>query len=148
MSFFLNRWRSVCMYLEKQKSLKSRIDWPIYLYFSQIFSLISNNPFYKDLKKFPSNWILITYSLHFSGTHPSVTDGIVPALGCVVESSEDCCGTQLNLAIKNCSANFMVYHLVPPNTCSIGYCAGHRLPCPEGLTSPSGFTPCECKICI
>ena len=84
----------------------------------------------------------------FSGTHPSVSDGIVPALGCVVESSEDCCGTQLNLAIKNCSANFIVYHLVPPNTCSIGYCAGHRLPCPEGLTSPSGFTPCECKeIC-
>ena len=68
-------------------------------------------------------------------------------MGCVVESSEDCCGTQLELSIKNCS-NFMVYHLVPPSVCSVGYCAGHRLPCPEGLTSPSGFTPCECKFKI
>ena len=79
-----------------------------------------------------------------SGTHPTVTDGIVPAVGCVVESSDECCGAQLNMAIKNCSI-YVVYHLTPPPTCSVGYCAGHRLPCPEGLTSPSGFTPCECK---
>ena len=87
----------------------------------------------------------LMYSLFFSGTHPNVGDGIVSAVGCVVESSEDCCGTQLNLAVKNCSADIVVYHLVPPKICNIGYCAGHRLPCPEGLTSPSGFTPCECK---
>ena len=67
------------------------------------------------------------------------------ATGCVVESSEECCGMKLDLAIKNCT-DFTVYRLVPPPICSIGYCAGHRLPCPEGLTSADGFTPCECKL--
>ena len=94
-------------------------------------------------KKHPSNNLISV--LIISGTHPNVGEGIVSATGCVVESSEDCCGTQLELAIKNCS-NFMVYHLIPPTSCSVGYCAGHRLRCPEGLTSPSGFTPCECKL--
>ena len=104
----------------------------------------NSNSEIKNLSK-PSFEIFKDFDfLLFLGTHPNVNEGIVSATGCVVESSEECCGMKLDLAIKNCT-DFTVYRLIPPPVCSIGYCAGHRLPCPEGLTSADGFTPCECK---
>ena len=30
----------------------------------------------------------------------------------------------------------------------MGYCAGEGLPCPDGLTSRNGYTPCNCKFLI
>ena len=30
----------------------------------------------------------------------------------------------------------------------MGYCAGEGLPCPDGLTSKNGYTPCNCKCLI
>ena len=78
----------------------------------------------------------------FAGKVPSVRDGIVAATGCINQGRE-CCIAELPLQVKNCSS-FVVYDLVPTPKCNMGYCAGDGLPCPEGMTSSTGFTPCTC----
>lgn len=73
-----------------------------------------------------------------------MAEGIVSATGCINRDRE-CCISELPLQVKNCSAGFIVYHLEPTPTCSIGYCMGEGVPCPEGLASVNGYTPCDCE---
>ena len=76
-----------------------------------------------------------------------MAEGAVEVVGCVNRDLE-CCVAEIDLAVKNCSAGFVVYRLEPTPGCDMGYCAGQGLPCPKGLASDTGFTPCECKLHI
>eukprot|EP00094_Tigriopus_californicus_P010881 TCALIF_10496-PA protein Name:"Similar to Cyp2j6 Cytochrome P450 2J6 (Mus musculus)" AED:0.07 eAED:0.07 QI:0/0.78/0.7/0.9/1/1/20/349/2332 len=72
---------------------------------------------------------------------PSEEEGTVEATGCINRDRE-CCINELPMQVRNCS-KFIVYHLEPTPTCSMGYCIGEGVPCPEGLTSENGYTPCN-----
>lgn len=75
------------------------------------------------------------------GDIPSEEEGIVEASGCINRDRE-CCIEELPMQVRNCS-KFIVYHLEPTPTCSMGYCIGEGVPCPEGLASENGYTPCN-----
>ncbi|XP_059099319.1 uncharacterized protein LOC131893336 [Tigriopus californicus] len=75
------------------------------------------------------------------GDIPSEEEGTVEATGCINRDRE-CCINELPMQVRNCS-KFIVYHLEPTPTCSMGYCIGEGVPCPEGLTSENGYTPCN-----
>jgi hypothetical protein len=70
-------------------------------------------------------------------------EGIINSQGCV-HVDDDCCGHTMPILLKNCS-DFVVYFLQPTPACDMAYCAGHMVPCPLGLESDTGFTPCQCK---
>jgi len=72
-----------------------------------------------------------------------MSEGIVNSQGCV-HVDDDCCGHTMPILLKNCSA-FVVYFLQPTPACDMAYCAGHMVPCPLGLESDTGFTPCQCE---
>ena len=90
----------------------------------------------------------------FLGEIPDAASGIVPATGCI-NNGRECCIAELPIKVRNCSREtqgsdsnsdgIVVYHLGPTPECNMGYCAGEGLPCPDGLTSENGFTPCSCK---
>jgi hypothetical protein len=61
-----------------------------------------------------------------------------------VHVDDDCCGHTMPILLKNCS-EFVVYFLQPTPACDMAYCAGHMVPCPLGLESDTGFTPCQCE---
>ena len=69
--------------------------------------------------------------------------GSVDATGCITRDRE-CCVAELPLRVRNCSS-FVVYRLEPTPGCNMGYCVGDGVPCPKGLNSESGYTPCECE---
>ena len=88
-----------------------------------------------------------------SGEVPAASDGIVSATGCI-NNGRECCVSELPIQVRNCSSSqgvdsrgdgIVVYHLGPTPECNMGYCAGEGLPCPNGLTSKNGYTPCNCK---
>ena len=81
-----------------------------------------------------------------TGEVPSVSAGSVDATGCITRDRE-CCVAELPLRVRNCSS-FVVYRLEPTPGCNMGYCVGDGVPCPKGLNSESGYTPCECKPLI
>ena len=92
---------------------------------------------------------------HFfiSGEVPAASDGIVSATGCI-NNGRECCVSELPIQVRNCSSShgvdsrgdgIVVYHLGPTPECNMGYCAGEGLPCPNGLSSKNGYTPCNCK---
>ncbi len=87
----------------------------------------------------------LQYPTYFPGSIPSVSDGITSVTGCINRDRE-CCIGELDLKVKNCTAGFVVYHLIPTPSCNMGYCAGQGVPCPKGLASKSGYTPCDCKF--
>ena len=72
--------------------------------------------------------------------------GSVDATGCITRDRE-CCVAELPLRVRNCSS-FVVYRLEPTPGCNMGYCVGDGVPCPTGLNSESGYTPCECESLI
>ncbi|XP_019616250.1 PREDICTED: uromodulin-like [Branchiostoma belcheri] len=75
-----------------------------------------------------------------NGGHPAVQDGEVNRTVCV-RQSDDCCGLQVDIRVRNCSG-FYVYYLTSPPGCDMAYCAGTETPCPAGTTSSnSNFTP-------
>ena len=37
------------------------------------------------------------------------------------------------------------FRLVPTPACNMGYCVGEGVPCPKGLASTNGYTPCDCE---
>ena len=78
-----------------------------------------------------------------TGEVPSVSAGSVDATGCITRDRE-CCVAELPLRVRNCSS-FVVYRLEPTPGCNMGYCVGDGVPCPKGLNSESGYTPCECE---
>ena len=87
------------------------------------------------------------------GKIPDSSDGIVSATGCINHGRE-CCVAELPIKVRNCTQSLgvdgngdgiLVYHLGPTPECNMGYCAGEGLPCPDGLGSSNGFTPCKCK---
>ncbi|XP_076071801.1 uncharacterized protein LOC143043313 [Mytilus galloprovincialis] len=76
------------------------------------------------------------------GSYPS--DGkIVNATACA-SSYNGCCNISYNIQVKNCST-FYIYNLTPTFGCSQAYCFGSEIPCPNGETSETGYTP-GCKI--
>ena len=75
---------------------------------------------------------------------PSVHQGIVATTACINQDRE-CCVAELSIAVRNCSS-FVVYKLKPTPGCNMGYCVGEGVPCPSGLASSNGFTPCDCKF--
>ena len=75
---------------------------------------------------------------------PSVHQGIVASTACINQDRE-CCVAELDIAVRNCSS-FVVYKLKPTPGCNMGYCVGEWVPCPSGLASSNGFTPCDCKF--
>jgi hypothetical protein len=74
---------------------------------------------------------------------PTVEEGAVPTTACINQDRE-CCVGELDIAVRNCSA-WVAYRLVPTPACNMGYCVGEGVPCPEGLASANGYTPCDCK---
>ena len=72
--------------------------------------------------------------------------GSVDATGCIT-CDRECCVAELPLRVRNCSS-FVVYRLEPTPGCNMGYCVGDGVPCPTGLNSVSGYTPCECEYLI
>ncbi|CAG7830632.1 unnamed protein product [Allacma fusca] len=78
------------------------------------------------------------------GTIPSTEEGIVKATGCVSVQGK-CCTTQIQMLVRNCS-DFIVYHLQPTPACPSAYCVGYEVPCPAGLSSESGYTPCHFPV--
>ena len=72
--------------------------------------------------------------------------GSVDATGCITRDRE-CCIAELPIRVRNCT-NFVVYRLEPTPGCNMGYCVGDGVPCPVGLTSESGYTPCDCELTI
>jgi hypothetical protein len=87
---------------------------------------------------------LLKHFFFLSGEIPSVSEGTVSATGCITRDRE-CCISELPIKVRNCSA-FVLYHLDPTPGCNMGYCVGEGVPCPAGLTSESGYTPCDCKF--
>lgn len=79
----------------------------------------------------------------FAGTVPSVAQGIVSSTACINQDRE-CCVGELDIAVRNCS-QFVVYKLRPTPACNMGYCVGEGVPCPSGLASANGYTPCDCE---
>ena len=75
---------------------------------------------------------------------PSVHQGIVTTTACINQDRE-CCVAELDIAVRNCSS-FVVYKLKPTPGCNMGYCVGEGVPCPSGLASSNGYTPCDCKF--
>ena len=80
---------------------------------------------------------------NFAGTVPSVDQGIVATTACINQDRE-CCIGELDIAVRNCST-FVAYRLMATPGCNMGYCVGEGVPCPEGLASSNGYTPCDCK---
>jgi len=78
------------------------------------------------------------------GTVPSVAQGIVATTACINQDRE-CCIGELDIAVRNCSA-FVAYRLMPTPGCNMGYCVGEGVPCPEGLASSNGYTPCDFTV--
>ena len=78
-----------------------------------------------------------------TGKIPSVGQGVVATTACINQDRE-CCVGELDIAVRNCSA-WVAYRLVPTPACNMGYCVGEGVPCPEGLASTNGYTPCDCK---
>ncbi|XP_078683796.1 von Willebrand factor D and EGF domain-containing protein-like isoform X2 [Branchiostoma floridae x Branchiostoma belcheri] len=87
--------------------------------------------------------------LESCGTRSPVwMDGTVPAVnqtqtvsGCINDGG--CCDNMVSLKVKNCG-DFLVYKLSPLQFAlnPSAYCAGDRVPCPEGQGSPNGgFSP-------
>ncbi|CAC5414798.1 unnamed protein product [Mytilus coruscus] len=56
-------------------------------------------------------------------------------------SDENCKSKKLPIKIKNCGGQYYVYYLKPVQGCLTAYCFGTELPCPEGQSSETGFTP-------
>ena len=100
-----------------------------------------------------------------AGTVPSVREGIVSSVACINQDRE-CCVGELDIAVRNCTvlhctvlyctvlycivqvrncSSFVVYRLAPTPACNMGYCVGEGVPCPAGLASTNGYTPCDCK---
>ena len=80
------------------------------------------------------------------GSVPSVQEGVVSVTGCINQDRE-CCIAELPLLVRNCST-WVAYHLQPTPGCNMGYCVGEGVPCPTGLASVNGYTPCDCKLYI
>jgi len=78
------------------------------------------------------------------GTVPSVHQGIVATTACINQDRE-CCIGELDIAVRNCSS-FVAYRLKPTPGCNMGYCVGEGVPCPEGLASSNGYTPCDFTV--
>jgi len=78
------------------------------------------------------------------GTVPSVHQGIVATTACINQDRE-CCIGELDIAVRNCSS-FVTYRLAPTPGCNMGYCVGEGVPCPEGLASSNGYTPCDFTV--
>ena len=75
---------------------------------------------------------------------PSVHEGVVRTTACINQDRE-CCVGELDISVRNCSS-FVVYKLKPTPGCNMGYCVGEGVPCPSGLASSNGYTPCDCKL--
>ena len=84
-----------------------------------------------------------TTLLCLAGEVPPVSAGSIDATGCITRDRE-CCIAELPIRVRNCS-DFVVYRLEPTPGCNMGYCVGDGVPCPTGLNSESGYTPCECE---
>ncbi len=86
----------------------------------------------------------------FPGKIPSAEEGTTRATGCLNRDRE-CCVLELPILVRNCSSEllpgepFVVYRLEPPPRCDMGYCAGDGVPCPRGMASVDGYSPCECE---
>jgi len=78
------------------------------------------------------------------GTVPPVSEGIVETTACINQDRE-CCVGELSLAVRNCSS-MVLYRLQPTPSCSMGYCVGEGVPCPSGLASSNGYTPCDFTV--
>lgn len=78
------------------------------------------------------------------GTVPPVSAGIVETTACINQDRE-CCVGELSLAVRNCSS-MVLYRLQPTPSCSMGYCVGEGVPCPSGLASTNGYTPCDFTV--
>lgn len=78
------------------------------------------------------------------GTVPSVHQGIMATTACINQDRE-CCIGELDIAVRNCSS-FVAYRLMPTPGCNMGYCVGEGVPCPEGLASSNGYTPCDFTV--
>ncbi|XP_052077034.1 oncoprotein-induced transcript 3 protein-like [Mytilus californianus] len=76
-----------------------------------------------------------------------VTGSLYPDNGSIVNRTTcganyygDCCEKTIDIRIKDCGC-YYVYYLKPTTGCYSAYCFGNQLPCPDGLTSSTGFTP-------
>lgn len=78
------------------------------------------------------------------GSIPTVRQGVVATTACINQDRE-CCVGELDIAVRNCS-DFVTYRLVPTPACNMGYCVGEGVPCPEGLASTNGYTPCDFTV--
>ena len=83
------------------------------------------------------------FSIPSAGEIPTISEGTVSATGCITRDRE-CCFGELPLLVRNCSS-FVVYRLQPTPACNMGYCVGEGVPCPSGLASETGYTPCDCE---
>ena len=49
------------------------------------------------------------------------------------------------LPLKPIFLHWHHFRLVPTPACNMGYCVGEGVPCPKGLASTNGYTPCDCE---
>ena len=92
---------------------------------------------------------IISSIITVAGAVPSVLQGVVTTTACINQDRE-CCVGELDISVRNCSS-FVVYKLKPTPACTggaMGYCVGEGVPCPSGLASSNGYTPCDCKWII
>jgi len=78
------------------------------------------------------------------GSVPTVSEGVVSSTACINQDRE-CCVGELDIGVRNCSS-WVAYRLVPTPACNMGYCVGEGVPCPKGLASTNGYTPCDFTV--
>ena len=79
--------------------------------------------------------------LHFRNIRYNNLDNLIIGINYSINSNH------FLLQVRNCSS-FIAYHLVPTPGCNMGYCVGEGVPCPPGLASDNGYTPCDCEYFI
>lgn len=86
------------------------------------------------------------YPIYLSRKGVPTGEDIFPAKGKIVNRTayevydNQCVNEEYPIRIKNCTL-YLVYYLRPTIGCNTAYCFGTELPCPDGQSSETGFSP-------
>uniref|UniRef100_A0A7M6DLQ9 Uncharacterized protein n=1 Tax=Clytia hemisphaerica TaxID=252671 RepID=A0A7M6DLQ9_9CNID len=89
------------------------------------------------------------YPMWLNGAHPTTINAEATIPLCLRVSATQCCQNVGTINVKKCAADtsgvgdFFVYNLPAAPGCHMAYCYGSEMPCPNGQTSSTGFTPCS-----